>query len=178
MKPTLQFDSGRLRPARHEDLERLLAVLRAPVVRRFLCDARVVSRDEGQEMLATSELLDRRGLGLWAIEGGEGHVAGFVGLGSVSDALAHLSDMAGQIEPLVALHPDSFGQGLATAALRALIGYAAVPLRLPRLVAAVDLQNLASHALMGRCGFCRVRTVPGPAQRLVLYRLDLGRISR
>ena len=118
--------------------------------------------------------LDAQGLGLWVIEGRQGDFAGIAGLEPVSAEAATTPAMAGGVEPVVALHPGHWGQGLAGAALASLIGHARDTLRLLRLVGAVDLPNEASHRLMRRCGFTVMGKSAGPAHELVLYQLQLG----
>ena len=100
--------------------------------------------------------------------------AGIAGLQPVSAELDVAPAMAGGIEPLIALDPAHWGEGLAAEALDALILYARESLGLSRLVAAVDLPNARSQRLMQRCGFTAVGKAPGPAYELVLYGLPLG----
>ncbi len=99
---------------------------------------------------------------------------GLVRLQPVSAEAGAAPAMAGGVEPLIALHPKSWGQGLAGKALDALIRYARGSLGLSRLVAAVDQPNARSHRLMKRCGFTTMGRTPGPAHELVLYTLPLG----
>jgi len=82
--------------------------------------------------------------------------------------------MAGGVEPLIALDPRCWRQGLAGEALDALILYARDSLGLSHLVGAVDQPNARSHRLMRRCGFTVMGKAPGPAHELELYKLPLG----
>lgn len=59
------------------------------------------------------------------------------------------------------LHPDTWGRGLATEALRAVIAHIFARRDIPALQADVDPRNLASLALLKRLGF----TVTGKAER-------------
>lgn len=54
------------------------------------------------------------------------------------------------------LHPDLWGQGLATEALSAILDHVLAPGRLDRLRADVDPRNQASLALLARLGFKEV----------------------
>ncbi len=54
------------------------------------------------------------------------------------------------------LHPDHWGQGLATEALQAVIPHAFETLPIDRLVADVDPRNVASLRLLDRLGFVEV----------------------
>ncbi len=125
-------------------------------------------------MLARSEQLESRGLGLWVIETMREGFAGIAGLQPVSAEAGAAPAMIGDVEPLIALSPNHWGHGLAEEALNALIVYARVTLGLARLVAAVDHPNAPSHRLMGRLGFTAVGKTPGRANEWVLYKLPLG----
>ena len=174
MKPCLSLPGGRLRPVTAGDLDDLVRLLRDEEVRRYLCDNTVLARETVAEMLASSARLDAGGLGLWVIAHRSGHFAGIAGLEPVSAEAGAAPAMAGGIEPIVALHPQYWGEGLAGDALNALILHARGALGLSRLVAAVDRPNARSHRLMKRCGFTVMGSTPGPANELVLYELPLG----
>ena len=174
MKPCLSMPYGRLRPALDDNLDDLVRLLHDEDVRRYLCDDTVLPRAAVAAMLADSERLNPQGLGLWVIERMCGGFAGIAGLQPVSAEMDTAPAMTGGIEPIIALNPAYWGQGIASAALGALILYARSSLGLPRLVAAVDEPNACSHRLMQRCGFTVVGKVPGPANVLVLYTLPLG----
>ncbi|MCR9138311.1 MAG: GNAT family N-acetyltransferase [Alphaproteobacteria bacterium] len=172
MKPCLPFVGGQLRPMQIAHRDHVTRILRHRDVRRFLCDDRQVSREEVTEMLKSSENLEDRGLGLWIIETGHTTVAGVIGLEPVSEILATIPGMAGQIEPVIALDPRHTGGGLATRALNRLISHARTSLQLSGLVAAVDEPNHRSHRLMRRCGFKSTGHADGPAHRLALYAFE------
>ncbi len=175
MKPSLSLPHGRLRPAKADDLDELVSLLHDKDVRRYLCDDTELLRETVAAMLTSSEQLDSDGLGLWALEHGHERFAGVAGLQPVSEEVGAAPEMAGGIEALIALKPDHWGRGLAADALTTLSAYARDSLRLSRLVAAVDLPNTRSHQLMRRCGFGDVGTMRGPANKLVLYELRLGK---
>ena len=68
--------------------------------------------------------LDPQGLGLWVIEDQNAHFVGIAGLRPVTGEPGAVAGMAGGIEPLITIHPDHWGQGLASTALGVLIVYA------------------------------------------------------
>ncbi len=173
MKPCLWMASGRLRPATRGDRDPLLALLHEPQVRRYLCDDKIMPRRGVIDMLERSAILDCQGLGLWAIEDEGGRFSGIAGLEPVSDEPGVAPQLVGGIEPIIAIHPDQWGIGLAQSAVTALIGHARDELRLSRLVAAVDVPNARSDRLMRRCGFAVIGTAPGPVHDLRLYELPL-----
>lgn len=174
MKPQLALPNGQLRPAKADDLGVLMAILHDRQVRRFLCDDTALPRETIAELLARSDQLDARGLGLWMIAYSDEGVVGVAGLEPVSEELEDVPSMAGGIEPLIAVNPVHWGQGLASQAMNTLIRYAHDTLGLSELVAAVDEPNTLSHRLMERCGFKPIGSTPGPANALVLYRMQFS----
>ncbi len=156
------------------NLDGLVRLLHDEAVRRYLCDDIVLPRETVAAMLAHSEQLESHGLGLWVIEDVRERFAGIAGLQPVSAEASTAPVMAGGVEPIIALNPKYWGQGLAGEALNALIRYAQGSLGLSRLVAAVDQPNARSHRLMQRHGFTVMGSTPGPANELVLYELPLG----
>lgn len=176
MKPRLPLSRDCLRPATADDLEDLLSLLHDPLVRRYLCDDALLPRADVVAMLAQSDVLDSRGLGLWIIEDVEQSCVGVAGLlPAPKDAGWTVPDVDGgdAVEPVIALRPGRWRQGLACEALDALTSYARSALDLTRLVAAVDQPNRRSHRLMLRCGFRLMGLAPGPAHELSLYELSL-----
>lgn len=169
MLPTLQTPRLTLCPAHPDDLDDLWRLLGEPEVRRYLCDDVVLARGQVSGLLTAAQAHQSAGLGLWTIRAEEGFI-GCVGLLPVSEtAVAADPAVAGEVEPLVALDPRSWGQGYAAEALAALLAYGFDRLRLPRIVALVDLPNTASHRLLLRLGFWPRRPVPGPRHPLWSY---------
>ena len=177
MKPRLSIPHGRLRPARADDLDGLVTLLHGQEVRRYLCDGTVLPRETVAAMLARSEELDPRGLGLWVIEDMRERFGGIAGLQPASWDVGAAPGMADCVEPLIALNPKYWLQGLAGSVLNALILYARGSLGLSCLVAAVDQPNARSQRLMERCGFAVTGRTAGPANDLVLYRLQLVEVE-
>ncbi len=177
MKPCLSMRRGRLRPAMADHLDGLVGLLHDEEVRRYLCDGIALPRETVAAMLAHSEQLESRGLGLWVIEDVRAGFAGIAGLQPVSAEAGGAPAMAGGVEPIIALSPAYWGQGLGGEALNAQIVYARGSLGLSRLVAAVDGPNARSHRLMQRHGFTVMGGTPGPANQLVLYELPLGAVE-
>lgn len=171
MQPRLATPRLSLRPVGDADIDRLWRLLTDPETRRYLCDDRELPRAAVEAMAAEARGLAPRGLGLWGAWIGEGW-AGAVGLLPVSGAsLAAAPDLAGEVEPVVALEPWARGRGLAAEAVGALVGHALVTLGLPGLVALVDEPNEASHRLLSRAGFEPDGEADGPRHPLRRYRL-------
>ncbi|MEZ5670496.1 MAG: GNAT family N-acetyltransferase [Alphaproteobacteria bacterium] len=170
MKPTLRDGGLTLEPSAGRDLDELCRLLWHPLVRLYLCDDAALPRAAVGGMLAQSAELDGRGLGLWTVRIADAGFAGVAGLLPVPAGGGAAPEMAGGVEPLIALDPAFWGDGHATAALALLAGHARDRCGLGRLVAAVDEPDRASRRLMGRCGFEEIGRAPGPRYTLVLYR--------
>ncbi len=175
MQPLLQFHGGRLRPTTKFDAGFLLEFLNIPEVRRYLCDGKIQTKADVSALLTENERFETDGLGLWLIETDTHGEVGMAGLVPVSGPLLCEPRMAGGIEPTIALEPGAWGQGLARAALSALIHHARDGLKLTSLVAAADAPNAYSHRLLAACGFERTGKCPGVVHELILYQLSLHR---
>jgi RimJ/RimL family protein N-acetyltransferase len=167
VKPAIAISGATLRPMRRNDADAFCALLWDERMREFLCDGEVTPRTKIEETLVQSESLDQDGLGLWAIE----TERGFAGV-PVSEIYTQVG-MAGEIEPLIALDPADWGQGLATKSVNALARHAHDNCGLKRLVAAVDEANLRSRRTMERCGFAEVARGAAPLGVAVFYELRL-----
>ncbi len=163
-----------MRRATADDLDKIETILHNDDVRLYLCDNTILPRETIDGMLTRSEQLAAKGLGLWIIEQASGTIIGVAGLEPVSAEIDANPVMAGGIEPIIAISRENWGRGLASEAMTALIHYACNSLQLSELVAAVDEPNTRSHRLMESCGFVPVGRTNGPANELILYRLQLG----
>lgn len=148
----------------------LLKLLNLPEVRRYLCDGKVQKQADIAALLAENEQYESGVLGLWLIETQTHGDVGMVGLVPVAGKLLSVPEMAGMIEPTIALEPSVWGQGLARAALLTLIHHARDGLKLTRLAAAADAPNVHSHRLLTACGFKRFGKSQGVEHELFLYR--------
>lgn len=123
--------------------------------------------------------LAERGWGLWAVEH-DGRFLGFTGLSPVGFEAA----FAPAVEVGWRLRRDAWGQGFATEAARAALGYAWDELHLDAVVSLTAVGNTRSRAVMERLGMARdpaedfdhPRVPEGsPVRRHVLYRLSAPR---
>ena len=150
----------------------LWRLLTDPLVRRYLCDDREMTRDEVATMLADNIAHWPSGMGLWLINEGETAI-GCVAIHPVAPAMVSFCPkLAGEVEPTIALKPASWGRGLAREVLAAVLDYGFERLELDHITAIVDQPNQASHGLMARVGFVPTEAMPGPHYQLQLYRLD------
>jgi RimJ/RimL family protein N-acetyltransferase len=141
-----------------------------PFVRRYLLDDEVISLEAAAKMIEERLSNAHRGLGIWAIEA-EGKRVGCVALTEVSGlALAAFPGLAGEVEPVIALHEPAAGRGLAGEALDALLAYVeGPPLRRTLVAAMADEPNERSHRLLLRHDFAPIGTAPGPRFPLIAY---------
>jgi ribosomal-protein-alanine N-acetyltransferase len=170
MLPVLQTPRLQVAPMTAGELDRLHDLLVLPEVRRFLCDDRVLPREMVGSLLATGIARQAEGLGFWSILTEEEGWIGLLGLLPVEGAsLEARPDFAGEVEPVIALHPAAHGRGYATEALSAALGHAFGSLRLARVVALADVPNAASVALLRRVGFAELGRARGRVHELIAW---------
>lgn len=102
--------------------------------------------------------------GLWLLEDDDGELLGCV-------RLATVDDMPGAAELTYVVHPDYWGQGLATAMSRTVIAMAFSVTACEQILAGADLPNSRSIVVMQRLGMQYLRDVEYPAGPGVEYRL-------
>ncbi|MEQ9641325.1 MAG: GNAT family N-acetyltransferase [Alphaproteobacteria bacterium] len=172
MIPDLFGPRLHLRAATADDIEAVHMLLIDPQVRRYLCDGEVFTHAQVAALYAEAEPHRPRELGWWIVERADDMI-GMVALLPVSEtAVEHVPELAGEIEPTVALWPQSWGQGFAAEALAALHAHAFDTLDLPGLVAMTDEPNSASQAMLTRAGYVKTGESTGPAWPTWTYRLD------
>jgi [ribosomal protein S5]-alanine N-acetyltransferase len=106
-----------LRPFAPVDRDDLFALFYHPGVRRYLLDDKLVSIEWMDEAIQKSlHLFRSAGYGLWAARPkGAADIIGFAGYGFFYEPP--------ELQLLYGLHPANWGQGLATEAARAVVGY-------------------------------------------------------
>jgi RimJ/RimL family protein N-acetyltransferase len=134
-----------LRPATLDDVDALVVLWREPLVRQYLLDDRVVSRQQVEGYVASfRQSGDEHGHYLWIVEGQDGAPVGFAALKEIPDTA--------EVEVYYGLAPEFWGQGLATEAARAVLAYGFDVLGLPRIWARTDPSNEASKRVARRLG--------------------------
>lgn len=153
-------------PFSESDAEELLALFRAPDVRRYLLDDSLVSAEWVREEIEASKArFCASGAGLCAVRlTGQTGIAGFVGF-------------RGFLEPprlqlLYGLLPIFWGEGLATEVAERICKYAFEDLDFAEILAATDVPNKASASVLGRLGMRLERTTSAGPSGTALYRLD------
>ncbi|MEU0226986.1 GNAT family N-acetyltransferase [Streptomyces sp. NPDC006284] len=173
----LRTDRLVLRGWRAADMAPWAALNADPVVRAYFPG--VLTREQSEASAARFQAdLDRRGWGWWAVEvASTGEFVGFTGLDPVEDGMPFTGVEAGW-----RLARSAWGNGYATEAARAVVGFAFEELALAEVLAVTAAGNLRSQAVMRRLGMTRDPAddfddpgVPeGPLRRSVLYRLRSG----
>jgi ribosomal-protein-alanine N-acetyltransferase len=143
----LETERLALRGFRDEDLDPLAAWLADPEVVRHL-PGPPRSREQSARTLGFfMEHQERHGFSAWAMEERDtGRVLGWCGLAEF--------EQTGEVELLYCLGRGAWGRGLATEAARACVTCAREQVGLPRLIAAVVPENLASRAVLEKAGLC------------------------
>lgn len=134
----LQTEHLIIREFVESDLEDLARILANAEVMRFSLTGKPLSKHETQKMLKL-RILDhyaQHGFGLWAlIEKQDNKLIGFAGL------ITQEIDGEELIELGYRLHPDYWGQGLATEACKAISKYAFEKLKLKKIISIIDPRN-------------------------------------
>ncbi len=135
-----------MRPCAAADAAPLHALWTQPDVRRYLWDDLVIARTTADEAVARSEAdFAAHGFGHWMVRRRETDaLVGGCGLRGMNDT--------GDVELLYALAPESWGQGYATEAARAVLAYAFTDLAYARVYGRTDTPNLASQRVLQRLG--------------------------
>jgi [ribosomal protein S5]-alanine N-acetyltransferase len=164
--PALETQRLRLRAATLDDLAPLHSLFTDARVRRWLFDDRIVSEAAAREIIeASTASFAGRGFGQWVLTDRGADPAPLFGCAGLFSADGV------EIELLYAVHPDRWGEGLATEAARAVLGHGFGTLALPRILARADAPNLESIRVMERLGMRFVESRPIDGRPTVHYAL-------
>lgn len=149
--PHLVTERLRFRPFGSDDEDVLHALWAHPLVRRYLWDDQVVDRDQVREVIAASERdFDSDGFGFWMLLFlDEATVVGFCGFRQHPETA--------EVELIYGIHPDHWGQGLATEAADGALGHAFGTLGLDEVIAGTDAPNEASIRVLEKLGMRETR---------------------
>jgi ribosomal-protein-alanine N-acetyltransferase len=144
--PEIETERLRMRPFSQEHLDKLSRIYNEPGVRKFLWDDEPVSPEMTRETIdASIESFANEGFGLWVlIDKRRDEVIGFCGL-------RHALHTTG-IELLYAMTTERWGGGFTTEAARACLRHAFEQTNLNRIIAAANIENIASYKVLEKAG--------------------------
>jgi RimJ/RimL family protein N-acetyltransferase len=167
--PSIETARLRLRGFRESDLEAQAAILGDAEVTRHLGGAVLSREDSWRRMLCAPGLWTILGYGYWAVERRDDGV--FLGQVGFAD---FKRDMKPSIEGLPEmgwiLAPHGQGQGYASEAVAAALGWADAELGAPEITAIIDPENARSIRLAERSGFDLREDATYRGERILLFR--------
>lgn len=165
---SLVFETQRLRlkPILESELNTLHSIFINPYVRKYLCDDKVLSLQQVEEMLIESQrLFDERKFGLWFIETkDEKEIIGFVGLWYFFGE--------GQPQLAYALLPEATKKGYATEAATRILKYCFNELGYQYLLASCDQPNVESRKVAERIGMREVEEKIVNGNPILFFRVE------
>lgn len=149
-----------LRRWREDDLRALAAFNADPEVMRWIGAGTVRDEEQTRATIAAIERLwDESGYGIFAVEvRASGELAGLTGMAIPQ----FLPEIMPSVEIAWRLGRPFWGQGIATEAARAALGFALLECELERIVAVVQIGNDASEAVMRKLGMRLERATVDP----------------
>jgi len=141
------------------------SVFADPDVTRFLPKRDIPPRERAERVLKYfSEHWQKYSFGDWAVTGkADGQLIGHCGLNFVPEV--------GEVEVEYALAKAYWGRGIGTEAARACLHYGFETLRLERIIALADPQNIASWRVMEKAGLTYQKEVFFFGMQLVYYQI-------
>lgn len=165
---SLVFETQRLllKPILESELNILHSIFIDPYVRKYLCDDKVFSLQQVEEMLTESQkLFAEKRFGLWFIETkDEKEIIGFVGLWYFFDEK--------QPQLVYALLPETTEKGYATEAATKILEYSFNELGYQYLLASCDKPNLESRKVAERIGMREVEEKTVNGNPLLFFRVE------
>ena len=153
----------RLRPFTLDDVDDFHRFLIDPDVRKYLCDDKVLSREQVASFIDESlASFKTHGFGLWAVlPREEDSLIGFCGFRFFFDPP--------ELQLMYGIAPDRWGQGLATEIARVMIQYGFEEYSFDRIITSADAPNLASLRVMEKAGMTFEKWVCINGSDLVYY---------
>jgi RimJ/RimL family protein N-acetyltransferase len=164
--PEIETDRLRLRAFTPGDLDDLYLVFGDAEVMTYISGGKPRTREATRTgLLRTIEGWRERGFGLWAVvEKDTGRVIGYCGLIFLEGTT--------EIELAYGLAKSSWGKGLATEAARAGLRFGFEELKLERIVAVVNPQNIPSQRVLEKLGMKYTRNAHHYDADLMYYEIS------
>lgn len=144
--PNLDTDRLELRQIRSDDLDLIYKGLSHPEVIRFY-GVQFATRNDTKEQMQWYRDLEASAKGIWwAICSKNGAFLGAAGFNEVDDANQ-------KCEVGFWLLPEHWGQGIVREVLAAILPYAFTTMKMHRIEAYVETQNVNSKRVLEKCGF-------------------------
>ncbi|NJL54486.1 MAG: GNAT family N-acetyltransferase [Leptolyngbyaceae cyanobacterium RM2_2_4] len=155
-----------LKPILESELSTLHMIFNDSHVRKYLCDDKIFSLQQVEEMLKQSmKHFEEEKFGLWFIKiNSESEVIGFVGLWYFFDE--------SQPQLIYALLPKALKKGYATEAANKIIEYCFDELGYEYLVASCDQLNIESRKVAERLGMKKMEEKIVNENPIVFFRLE------
>jgi len=162
----IETDRLALRPWVADDIDALAAIFAVPAVWHYPL-GRGLTREESENFLDRQmHHWEEHGFCMWAAEvKDEKRLAGFVGLAVPT----WLPEVLPAVEVGWRLHPDHWGQGLATEGGSATLRYGFEHLRLDRIISILMPENAASGRVMAKLGLQHRLETEDPRRGMVLH---------
>lgn len=161
-----------LQPVERSNLDTLHQLIIHPDVRRFLCDGKILAKEQIEAWIEESlSLFATSHFGLWIVvpnlsrEHSHNHSSKAL-IGLCGFWYFHTPP---ELELLFCIAPEYWNQGFATEAAQALIHYGFEQLTLDRIAASADVSNTASIRVMQKLGMTEVKRSIHNGSELVHY---------
>jgi ribosomal-protein-alanine N-acetyltransferase len=167
--PRIETARLSLRPFTPDDLDDLLLAFGDPEVMRYISGGKPRSREDTETgMLRTIEGWKTRGFGFWAVTRREQEsLIGYCGLVPLDDTP--------EIEVAYGFAKSEWGKGFASEAARASLRFGFEELKLKRIVAVVDPENISSKRVLEKLGMTYTKN--GHYYGVDLMHYEMSRIN-
>jgi len=151
--PTLTLENCSLVPLRVEDASALHRVYQGEDMLKYFPDRNPPPLERVERFIVSQQKhWEQRGYGNWGLlPAGENQIIGWAGL-------QYLPELA-ETEVGFLLDRSFWGRGIATQAARAALRFGFETCNLPRIIALVHPDNLASRRVIGKCGMAYEETI-------------------
>ncbi|WGV27734.1 GNAT family N-acetyltransferase [Halotia branconii] len=155
-----------MKPILESELSTLHMILTDSYVRKYLCDDKIFSLQQVEEMLKQSRIyFEEERFGLWFINiNSESEVIGFVGLWYFFDEE--------QPQLIYALLPKALKKGYATEAATKILEYCFDELGYEYLVASCDRSNLESQKVAEKLGMKKIEEKIVNGNPILFFKLE------